>query len=380
MQSISTQTRILIVKLSSIGDVVHALPTLVALRRHFPQAYIAWLVEEKSKDIVLEHPLLDEVLIFPKERWRRDLKDRPWPSLLQEVRGFIRDLRSRRFDIAIDLQGLLRSGILTWLSGAKVRVGFADTREFNSLFMNRLVRSERNGCHAIETYLDVARSLGAEGSPTDTMFYVSQAARDFADRFLKEHGVQEGDILVALNPSTSWQSKCWTVEGYAGLGDALQQKWGAKVVIFGSPSDVPLVQSIVNLMATRPIVAAGATSLKELAAIVERSDLFVGGDTGPMQIAVAIGTPVVALFGPTSPKLTGPVGEGHIVLQKEYCCSRERRNKRVCLTHECMRWITVTEVMAAVEKQLARKGKLPVSHTPRGGDQECPVFPNTSSS
>ncbi len=234
--------------------------------------------------------------------------------------------------------------------------------------MNRLVHSDRNGRHAMETYLDMARHLGAEGRCTDTLFYISPAAREFAARFLSESGAGEGEPLVALNPSTSWQSKCWTAEGFAGVGDALWERWGVRSVLFGSPRDVPLIESITALMRNRPIVAAGQTSLKDLAAIVERCALFIGGDTGPMQVAVAIGTPVVALFGPTNPRLTGPVGDRFTVIQKEYCCSRERRNKRVCATHECMRWITVDDVMAAAMQQLREHGKL-------GGGKARPVKP-----
>lgn len=371
----ASSPRILIIKLSSLGDVVHALPVLTTVRNRFPTAYIAWAVEPRAEDVVRDHPLLDEVIVFDPTRWSRAMKKGPRLDDLREARRLIRLLRGRRFDTVLDVQGVFRSGVLAWLTGAKTRISYSDTREANRYFMTRLVTIDRTGRHAVESCLDVARAIGADGRPTDAIFPTTTAAHERVAAFLARQGISPEELLVVLAPSTSWPSKCWIEEGFATVGDALVQGWGARVILIGSRKEQPLIEGIAAKMQSPPLVAAGALSIKEVAALAERCDLFIGGDTGPLQIALAVGAPVVALFGPTNPALTGPLHPGSITLRGTLCIEGERCHQRVCETRECMRSISVRQVLTAAASQLARRGRRPVT---AGGSEGCCETRNVS--
>ena len=344
--------RILLIKPSSIGDVVHTLPTLAALRRRFPDRHIAWLVEEEASGIVLDHPLLDRVLVSGRKRWRRAL-GRPSGAIsaLQEALAFMRQLQAERYDLAIDLQGLLKSGLLLLLSGARYRVGFAKTREGASLFLTHAV-SYPEGLHAVERYLHLARFLGADGDPSEGFIPISPSDEDRIHRLLKEEGFDPEAPKVVLHADTRWRTKLWKEERFALLGDLLAERLRTRVLLTGSEAGVPLTRRIAGLMRSRPLNLAGRTDLKGLMALLKNADLMVTVDSGPMHIAAAFGTPLVALFGPTDPKLTGPYGGDPLIIRKDLPCSPCL--KRRCQIQEerlCMRLIGVEEVFeAAIER------------------------------
>ncbi len=354
MTPIENIQKILIVKLSSIGDVVHSLPALKALRDTFPKAYIAWVVEEKSKDIVIGNPYLDEVIIFEKERWKRELfKTKSMRESVREIAGFARMLREKKFDIALDLQGLLRSGLIAFFSGAKWRVGYKDSREFSHLFYNIKVPRDKNIVHAVDSYLQLAKYLGAETESVSFPLWVAPEDRSFAENFLRENGWNGKDVLVGLNPGASIPHKRWDKDNFAQLGNSLAKCLGVKVVLFGAKSDEVLVNEIARKMSgTHPIDASGKTSIKQLAAMVEKCALFIGNDTGPMHIAVAIGTPVIALFGPDNPHRTGPYGMKNKILYHELPCSPCIRNPTCGGEYTCLKLITMQDVMNQAQKML----------------------------
>ncbi len=346
--------KILIVKLSSIGDVVHSLPTLKALRDTFPKAYIAWVVEEKSKDVVIGNPYLDEVIIFEKERWKKELfKTKSARESVDEIVVFARQLREKKFDIALDLQGLLRSGLIAYFSGAKWRVGYKDSREVSHLFYNIKVPRNKEIVHAVDSYLQLARYLGAESTSVSFPLWVSPEDRLFADDFIKRHGWTEKDMLVGINPGASIPHKRWDKDNFARLGGHLAKTLDVKVILFGAPSDAPLVQEIASKMsAVHPLDASGKTTIKQLAALIEKCALFIGNDTGPMHIAVAMGTPVIALFGPDNPHRTGPYGMKNKILYHELSCSPCIRNPTCGGEYTCLKLITVQDVMQTAESML----------------------------
>jgi len=342
--------RILVIKPSSIGDVVHTLPVVSALRRGFPDSFIAWMVEEEAADIVRGNPYLDEILLSGRKRWLRELKQNlPSLSTCREVWGFLRTLRARQFDLVIDLQGLLKSAVPGLLSGASFRLGYSKAREMSHILLTHRVLVDDGKMHSVDRYLAILPYLGIPVPAQEREFWISISERDeaAASRLLDGHGGSPGQIWIALNAPARWQSKRWPKERFAELGNRLVRHLRAHIVLTGSKGDRVEAEEIASLMGCNVTVAAGETSLKQLCGILKRVDLMVTCDSGPMHIAAAMGTPTVALFGPTDPKRTGPYGTGHKVLQGRMNCIP--CFKRKCPENLCMKEITVEEVLAAAE-------------------------------
>jgi lipopolysaccharide heptosyltransferase I len=338
--------KILIVKLGAVGDVVHTLPSLRSLRETFPDAYIAWIVEEKSKDVITGNPGLDELIVFERKRIQKGL--RGWKTFvpsLRETAGLIRRIRGHSFDIAVDFQTLFKSGLITYLSGAKKRIGFDKWRELNRLFTNLRVKSQRE--HAVDKYLELVEAIGARPDPAPVKIKYSAEDELYVKEFMEKEGLN-GKRWAALNPGASWPSKLWGCERYALLCDSLADA-GIPVVIIWGPGEEGLVGDIMRQAKSRPVVAP-KTSIKQLASLLEKAGLYVGGDTGPLHISVAMGTQVVGIYGPSDPKRNGPYGEGHRVLQADVKCASCW--KRSCGKMECMEKVTVDEVVRAVKEQI----------------------------
>lgn len=344
----TSNRRILIVKPSSLGDIVHCLPTLWELRRLYPDAYIGWLVKEAWKDILAGNPLLDKVI-----------------ALKKGMNGFmsaIREIREAKFDMVIDLQGLFRSGIMTFLSGARERIGFSNAREFAHLYYTRKVVLPHGYIHAVDRYLLTLNPPSppfTKGGPGGLHFplYTEIEDSEWAIDFLRKNGVYNTRPLIAVNPSARWVKKRWPASSYAALINQLIKDLKAGIIILGSKEDIPVTEDISSRVYERVAMAAGVTSLKALTALLGRIDLLITNDSGPMHIAAALGRPVVALFGPTDPGLTGPYGEGHTVIRKGLDCSPCHRRPCVHGRPLCMEAITVEEVADAVGKKLTVSSK-----------------------
>jgi len=343
-----TAMRILIVKLSAIGDVVQALPALEAIKRAHPHADVDWAVEEAASDILAEHPLVDRLLVSRRKAWARMLS-RPSTFLdgLKGFIGFLRELRARKYDIAVDLQGLLKSGVIIGLSRAKRKVGYAGTRELSYLFLNECLPSYDPEKHALERYLDVARYLGAVDPKPACTLPIGRERASMRERL--KGAVPDGKKLVVINPVARWKTKLWQEEKFAQLADRLVLERNAVVVLTGGTADRPVTGRIRAMMKQQAMDWAGETTLRELAALASLSDLFVTTDTGPMHLAAAAGAKVLALFGPTAPWRTGPYGPGHIVVRTGIPCSPcFRRECDRTIQMECMHGITVEEVMRKI--------------------------------
>jgi 3-deoxy-D-manno-octulosonic-acid transferase/heptosyltransferase-1 len=339
-------TNILIVKLSAIGDVVQTLPALEAIKRTYPASRIDWVVEEASSGILEGHPLIDRVLVSRRKAWFRMLV-RPAKFLagIHGIAGFLRDLRSVRYDIAIDFQGLLKSGIIIGLSRSVRKIGFDRTRELSYLFLNERLPAYDIEKHALERYLDVARYLGAVDPPSTCALPIERERATIRDRL--SEAVIGGGRVVVINPLARWRTKLWTEEKFAQLADRLIAERNATVIFTGGPDDRDAVARILSMMRERALDWTGKTTLKELAALAERADLFITTDTGPMHLAAAAGGRVVALFGATAPWRTGPYGKGHVVVRAGLDCSP--CFSRTCgRKMQCMEAITVDDVLAKV--------------------------------
>jgi lipopolysaccharide heptosyltransferase I len=338
--------RILIVKLSAIGDVVQALPALEAIKRTFPQSDIDWAVEEAASDILEGHPQIHTLLVSRRKEWMRMLR-RPSTILrgLKGIFGFIGELRSSRYDIAVDLQGLAKSGIVIGLARAKRKIGFAGTRELSHLFLNERLPAYDSEKHALERYLDVARYLGAIDPPPVCTLPINN---ELTAMRLRLRGLAvEGRKVVVINPVARWNTKLWQEGKFARLADRLVLERNAVVVLTGSPEDRAVTRRIRAMMQQQALDWAGETTLRELAALAALADLFITTDTGPMHLAAAAGGRVLALFGPTAPWRTGPYGPGHVVVRTGISCSPCFR--RECdVGMRCMEGISVEDVMAKV--------------------------------
>ena len=339
---------ILIVKLSAIGDVVHTLPLLEALRRNFPGATIDWLVEEEAGRILEGHEAIDRVIVSRRKSWQRELlRSGRRTESMREILRFLRELRSREYDLVIDMQGLLKSGILTGLSRGRRKIGFTWAREGSTLFLSEAPYPvDQHRQHAVERYLKTAEILGCAVGSWQGRIPVRESDREQVEALLREHGLT-GKTLVAVNPMARWETKLWEEERFALLAERLREELGLSVVFTGSAGDRPVIERILGRMKGKAFNLAGQVGLKALAHLYSLCSVVVSTDTGPMHIAAAMNCPVVALFGPTAPWRTGPYGQGHRVLREEMECSPCFR--KTCSHRNCMRRITVEEVFRAVK-------------------------------
>ena len=351
---------ILIVKLSAIGDVVHTLPALSVLRRLYPQAHITWVVEEAAADLIEGHPYLDRVLVSRRKYWQEDLKKGHFSKNIKEIRLFVAALRDRNYDLVIDFHGLFKSAVLVWLSGGARKLGFQSMQEASGLFYIEKI-PEDMGKHAVDRYLDFPAYLASKDGETEGVyapeFVIPADVRNVqkVSALLSKNHLNINEPFVAINPVALWDTKLWREDRFAILADRIAGELDIPVVITGSAREKPYVESIIKEVKTAKVVdLAGQTTLKDLACLYRQAALVVTTDSGPMHIAAAAGTPVVALFGPTDPRRTGPYGPGHTVISKALPCSPCFLKQ--CPTRECMEGISVEEVWEGVKEEL-RRGK-----------------------
>lgn len=342
---------ILIVKLSALGDVIHTLPALAALRRHYPEAHIDWVIEEAAADLIKDHPYLSRVLISRRKNWIREFNGGVIGKPLAEIRSFIHDVRKRPYDLVIDFHGLFKSAVIVWLSSGKRKLGYESLQEMSSLFLNEKIPEDMNK-HAVDRYLDFPRYLGAHVNDAEFVIPSTDENKKRVDALLAENGIGEGEAFAAVNPIALWETKLWEVDKFARLCDQLIVETGIKVVF----TDVGPEKNadIQNLMTQPSANLGGRTTLRDLAYLYKRAAFVVSTDSGPMHLAAAVGTPVCALFGPTDPRRTGPYGTGHVVIQKNLPCAPCFLKK--CPDQKCMREITVEEVLANIKERILKAG------------------------
>ncbi len=330
--------KILIIKLSSIGDCVHTLPVLHALREGIREDIeIDWLVEEAASSILTGHPLIDE-LIVSRRGWRKNFAYNLSIS---------RYLNNKKYDIVIDFQGLAKSAIWVLLSGGKRKVGFSNSRELSTFFLNDKPMAYDPDMHAVDRYMELAKYISGYGGEVVFPVHIDRAAEARVASLLRDSGISPGDPFVVLFPVARWATKLWTVEGFSEVTRGISGRFGMKAVFAGGPEDREYISRITGAGGSGAVDLTGKTGLMELAALLSLSRLAVTVDTGPMHIACAVGTPVVALFGPTAPWRTGPYGDKNVVIRKALPCSP--CFKRVCPTdNECTRDITPEEVLDAI--------------------------------
>ena len=301
-----------IVKLSSIGDVVHALPVATALKRARPDTRITWIAEAREAMVLAGHRDVDEVFVADTRGWRQR---RPRLAALREIVATARALRARAFDVVLDVQGLMKSGMLAAFTRAPRRIGFGEgfRRERpNALFTNERVRPPASARHVVEQNLAVLAPLGI-ADPTVEFHVPSDAEADArVDGLLAGAGIKPGDRLVLVSPGAGRPEKTWPVAGFRELARRLTDGAGARVLVVWGPGEEADARAIAAAIRTKP---SPPTSLRDLTALARRAQLVVAGDTGPLHLAAAVGTRCLGLYGPTSGTRNGPYGTGHRVIE-----------------------------------------------------------------
>ncbi len=333
--------RVCLIKPSSLGDVVHALPVLASLRALWPDAHLAWVVNRGLRGLLDGHPDLDEVIPF--DRSALGLR----PDGIATVSRFLVDLRRRRFDLTIDLQGLLRSGIMALATGAPIRVGLADAREGSRYCYTHRVASPGPESHAVDRLLAVAGLFGAETMPPTFRVAIGPEDGAWADSAL----ASVPSPRLAVNVGARWLTKRWPPGHFAEVARRAARERGAGLVLVGSPEDRPLVDELkAGLGAGDALDLCGLTSLPRLAAIASKVDVFLSNDTGPLHLAAATGSKVLGVYTCTSPERTGPYGPAARSVRSCVWCAPSY--VKTCPRLECMVELTPARVWMALAERL----------------------------
>ena len=342
----SSRLKILILKPSSLGDVIHALPVLRLLKLHFRDAEIFWWIDSALAPLIEGDPDLAGIVRFERQRWGQP---RHWPEMLRSLRW----LRAQNFDLVIDLQSLLRSAVFAWLTRGKFLAGLDDTREGASGFYDLAVPRQDFSTHAVDWYLSVLPPLGV---PVHKNFEWLPERKEVAADLKRKwpaafsstpHSALRTPHLIALQPGARWDNKRWPAEHFAALVHELDGKFpSARFAILGGKDDLPLGEKIAAAAPEKCLNLCGATTLPEMIEWVRLCDLLITNDTGPMHVAAAMGKPLLALFGPTAPARTGPYGQLENVMQIELPCSPCMKSDcHFAKPNECLRALTPAAVL-----------------------------------
>ena len=331
--------KIAIIKLGSIGDVVNTLPLLNRLRKGYPNSQIDWIVENKSAPVLEHHPSLNRRVMFPREHPTR------WPQ-------FLKHFRQTRYDLILDCQRIMRSGLLTWLSGAPWRLGFdrARCKEMNWMFTNRTIHPNANPGVMLEQFLEFADYLELPPCPTSWDIALHNEERKKVNKLVG----RETYAPIILHVGASKPENLWPVEHFISLSHQIKQHWNGKIVLSGGEQDRQIAAQIASSSDIENM--AGVLSLRELSALFECTNLVVSCDTGPLHLAVAMGAPVLGLYGPSNPSRTGPFNNSKNVIvgkgnpECPACKSRCRAPYA-----PCMKSISPEVVFKRVEEQLSRQ-------------------------
>ncbi len=342
--------RICLIKPSALGDVVQTLPVLAALRRKWPDAEITWVIASGLAGLLEGHPHLDDVILFDRKSFRGT-------GLWSAGRRLWRTLRQRRFDLTIDLQGLLRSGLMTLATGSPVRIGLANAREAAWLAYTHRVPVPTLDMPALDRYWLLVRALGIADDPPAAQLGLTDTHRQWVGSICC--GLPRPWVVCA--PGAQWETKRWPAEKYAAVLGQLALRNKASIVLIGGPGEEALTAEVRGRLpgGVTALDLGGKTPLLSLAAVLEQADVLLSGDTGPMHLAAALGTPCVSLFTCTSPLRAGPRGEQHTVLATDVSCASSYLKR--CDSKHCMDSFAVAQVATAVERALGQPQVVPLT-------------------
>jgi heptosyltransferase-1 len=367
-------SRILLIKPSALGDVVHTLPVLVKLRARYPRARIDWLITPENAEVVRYHPALSNVVLFARRDFSK--RGRRWRAFLSFF-DLLKQIRSAKYELIIDMHGQVRSAFFALISGARVRIGFdrpvkrgltvsaehdlknipshgwRGAREGSWIAYTHRIPIPTLDVHAIDRYLWVAPLLGLDDNPPDLTIHLSPQTTNKVNRLLEEHGVPASKPLVVLVPGTIWETKHWTIEGFAGVARQFLQD-GFAVALAGTTRDQQRCRQIAAA-APGTCDLSGKTTPADLAALIRRAEVAVTNDSGSMHVAASLGKPMVSVFGPTNPVHIGPYERPESVVRVDLPCSpcNYRRLSQCPFDHACMKQVTSAMVVERVRKILS---------------------------
>jgi len=331
--------KILLIRFGSLGDVVLTLPAIEAIRKSFPKAYISMLVGDRSADVVSADPRIDEVIVF-----HRNLNGKEGLAETQRVTNLLKD---RNFDVSIDMQRKFRSSFMAYQGKIKTRIGYHQP----GAFLCNIRIPDKVNKHAVDRNLDLIKPLGIEDVNRKPKMYLSDEDRNHALKMFESQGLTSDVPVLGIFPGAGWRPRCWLPERFAAVADLAIQH-GSKVVIFGGPGEDEIVDNVAQNMKNTPILMKERVTLRQLAAMIERCDVLLSNDTGPMHISVAVGTTTVALFGPGNHIKFQPIGDKHITIRHDVPCNPCKQFTDKCKDNVCMKLITVDEVWDVVYKRL----------------------------
>ena len=337
--------KILIFNVNWLGDVLFSTAAIRNIRRNYPDSFIACVIPSRCYPVLKGNPHLDEVIIF-------DENDRHKATL--EKLKFVKYLKEKKFDAVFLLHRSFTRALICRRAGIPERIGhYTKKRAF--LLTKRVMPPDRDSLHRIDYYLNIVEQAGLRIEDRYTEFFVSEEDEKFVADFLKNNALEKGDFIVGVNAGGNWLPKRWPVHYWASLCDRLIAELGLKVAITGSSADRTLVKNIQELMKERPIIATGVFNIKQLGALCKRLDLFITADTGPLHIANAVGAKkIIALFGPTSPEITGPFPATNVtIIRKDVGC-KSPCYVVSCKDNRCMKAITVDDVIAEVKRLIPK--------------------------
>ena len=337
----AAKTRILVIEVNWLGDVLFSTPAIRAIRNKYPGAYIAALVVPRCKQALLGNNYLDEIIVLDEDGRHKGF----WGQL-----RLLRELRSRNFSVVYLFKSSATRAFWAFLSGIPRRVGFG--KGLKGLFLTERVELPKERFHRADIfYYLVSRTRIQEGQ-RHYDFFVSPEDRSFVEELFRKHGIERDKRIVALHVGGNWELKRWPKENFAKLIDVISERFGAQAVVTGSFLDHPLAKDIAGLCLHKPFVACGMTTLKQLGALFQMSDLIVSADSGPLHIALALEAKTIAIFGPTDPEITGPLGRGEFsVLKKKGLACVIPCYNLACKDNICMKALSVEDVVGEIEKK-----------------------------
>lgn len=335
---------ILVVKLSAIGDVIHALPVSYAIKETFPEAHLTWVVEPPAYDILRDNPYIDEILIFEKKKFKSI------GGFLENIGPFKDKIHQRKYDAALDLQGLFKSASIAYVSGAPLKLGTCNMREMSDKVSRPVVGPHANG-HIVERYLDVARELGCKVNKVVFPMVVTDKDKDIARKVMAQCGYREGNRYVVFAVGANWPNKRWPAKYFAELSDYLYERKIVPVIIGGGAVDEATAGEINGYTEIPPVNLVGRTSLKQLAYVIQNAEAVIGGDTGPVHLSAGLGIKTIMLMGPTDANRNGPYGQLENAIEADHDC--KYCWKRACPKGlDCLARITPAQVIKKLEQLL----------------------------
>ncbi len=332
--------RILIFNVNWLGDVLFSTAVIRNIRNNYPDGFIACVIPPRCLPVLEGNINLDEIIIFDEKGKHR--------SLWQKFR-FTLYLRRKKFSKAFLLHRSFSRALITWFAGIPERIGYY-TPKRGFLLTKSFPAPAVESVHRIDYYLNIIKEAGLVVQDRYTEFFVSQEDIKAAEKFLVDNFVREDDFIVGLNPGGNWGPKRWPKENFSELADKFADKFNAKIIITGSSQDIELAEDIRRKTRCGAILACGKLNIKQFAALASVLNLFISADSGPMHIANAMGAKkIIALFGPTDPKLTGPYPEDNVVIVRKTISCRIPCYEVNCPDNQCMKAITPDDVIAAIE-------------------------------